>query len=312
MSYFNVPDAALPPSVQAALHKLAAKRQPPRVNLPALARRDTPFMTCWQADPGKMFVSSDFVSLEPSVTASFAEDDNYRYATYDGIGKLPHVTYEGVLMIDDVYLMTASVMPEIGEQVRRFFSDPANCEWWLKDPEAVKEHKDIKGPRKKAKPACLGFNYGMGPKRFVTQSYDAGSTVSQAQAKAMYKAYWNLFAGVRDLTKKLEAYMEQNSFIMNPFGYRLTTDPHKGYNAFIQSTASGVLDVFNLKFFTAFADAEFVALIHDEVIYQIAEDKLDQAKQVQEECVVSLNQELGFKVPMRLGFTAAKNFAEIK
>lgn len=290
--------------------RLQKSKAVPRVNLPALARRDETFMRCWQADPGKVFVSSDFVSLEPSITASFADDYNYQYATFLGVGQRPYVTHEGTLMIDDVYLMTASVMPGICEAVREYFSKSENADTWLVDPEIAKEA--LKKERKQAKPACLGFNYGMGPKRFVTQSYDAGSHVSYDQAKAMYNAYWNLFSGVRELVRKLEAVTKRDGFLINPFGYRLTTEPHKGYNAFIQSTASGVLDVFNLKFFAACPDVEFIALIHDEVIYQVEESRLDEVRRIQEECVVSLNKDLGFEVPMRLGFTVARNFSEIK
>lgn len=311
MAYFPITES-VSPAVQDLLTKLATKRQPPRVNLPALARRDAKFMSCWKADSGTSFVSSDFVSLEPSVTASFADDDCYRYATCDGVGLEPYITDKGVLMIDDVYLMVASVMPGIGESVLRYFDNPDNRALWLKNPEAVKDDKAIKGPRKQAKPACLGFNYGMGPRRFVNQAYDAGMNVTYEEAKKMYNAYWNLFTGIRELVQKLEKQLTKDKFIVNPFGYRLTTEPHKAYNAMIQSTASGVLDVFCYKFFALAPWAKFVAMIHDEVIYQVEDGRLDEVRAIQEDCVVSLNKDLKFRVPMRLGFTAAKTFAEIK
>jgi DNA polymerase I-like protein with 3'-5' exonuclease and polymerase domains len=299
-------------AVDKMMDKLRHKRAVPRVNLPALARRDTEFMTCWEADPGTIFVSSDFSSLEPSVTAHFSQDPYYMYATYGGIGKEPYVNQDGVLMIDDIYLMTASVFPELRGPVIKYFQNPANCRQWVKDSEVCKEDPIIKAPRKKAKPACLGFNYGMGPKRFVNQCYDAGINITHGEAKAMYKAYWSLFKGIKLLTAKLEKLIDKQKFIENPFGYRLTTEPYKGYNAFIQSSASGVVDVFNLKFFTHYPDAKFIALIHDESIYQIPEDKLEEARKIQQMCVDSLNEDLQFSIPMRLGFTPGKTFMEFK
>ena len=286
------------------------KGRPARVNLPALARRDMAFMDCWKADG--LFVSKDFTSLEPTITAELSQDPFYRYATYDGLNKEPYVNRDGILMIDDIYLMTASVMPGIGEHVVTFFGDKRNCEAWLADSEAVKDHPDVKPYRKKAKPACLGFNYGMGPKRFVQQCYDAGITVSLTDAKRMYKAYWDLFTGVKTLVTKLTAITKRDGYLVNSFGYRLTTEPHKGYNAMIQSSASGVLDVYNYKFFPRCPWAKFVALVHDEVIIDIPENRIEQTKKIQAECIESLNEDLRFQVPMRMGFIIGKTFAEIK
>ncbi len=303
---------ALSPGLKRAREILIENRTVVKVNLPALARRDLPFMKCWQARPGHVFISSDFSSLEPSITAHFSQDKYYKYATYDGIGKEPYIDSRGVLMIDDVYLMTASVMPQFRASVLDFFSTPENRARWLVDAEGCKGTKELKGPRKQAKPCCLGFNYGMGPKKFVAMSYDAGVNISLKDAKIMYKAYWDLYADLRNLTKKLENFMGKYKSIVNPFGYRLNTAPFKAYNAFIQSSASGVVDVFCLKFFSKMSDAKFVALIHDEVVYELPVDQVDMAREFTQECVASLNKDLGFTVPMRLGFVVAPTFAEIK
>lgn len=298
-------------TVNTLLEKLGRTGGYPRVNLPALARRDSPFMSCWHADDGCVFISSDFSSLEPSITAHFSQDTFYRYAVCDGIGKEPRLTPDGVLMIDDIYLMTASVMPSTRDQVRAFFADPANCQRWLTDAEGIK-NGPLKGPRKLAKPACLGFGYGMRPKKYVNMCYDAGISVSISEARDMYAAYWNLFAGLRDLVDRLNALMEKKKFIINPFGYRLTTEGHKAFNGVIQSTASGVVDVLSLSFFDKCPEARFEAMIHDEIVYQVPEAQVEHARAVQDACVVELNETLGWSVPMRLGFTVAKTFADIK
>ena len=299
-------------AVRAALAKLEKNKDNAKVNLPAIARRDEKFMKCWKPLPGYVFVSSDFTSLEPSITAEYSKDFYYRYATYEGVGKKPYYNDLGILMIDDIYLMVASQLPNSATDIRMYFSKPENALQWVKDSEVCKNHPLIKKHRKFAKPACLGFGYGMGPRKFVKSSYDAGITVSLDDAKKMYKAYWNLFADLRQFSKKLSQLLERDKYLINAFGYRLTTESHKAYNAFIQSSASGVLDLLILKFFSVCTDALFVAPIHDEVIYQIPIDKVEEAKRIQDECVKSLNEDLGFDVPMRLGFVVGESFADIK
>ena len=260
---------------------------------------------------GQTFVTGN-CSLEPSITAHFSKDPHYRYATYDGIGKKPFINEHGVLMIDDVYLMTASQFPGMKESVLEFFSDPANCELWVRDADACKAHKALKTPRKNAKPACLGLGYGMGPKKFVNQCYDIGIPMDLATAKEMYRAYWKLFNGIKGLTNTLEAAFKQKGFFINPFGYRLTTEPHKAFNAVIQSSASGVVDLITLEFFKRMPDALFICLVHDEYIYEISQNRVEEARKIKDECVAWLNEQLKWEVPMRLDFTIANNFAEIK
>ncbi len=300
-------------SIDKVRARLAKNYDIARVNLPALARRDTTFMSCFQAPEGQVFVSQDFSSLEPSVTAHFSQDRYFKYACYDGIQQIPWIEPStNTLMIDDIYLMTASRLPSTADSVLAYFSNHNNCLQWVKDSEVCKNHPDIKKARKYAKPACLGFNYGMGPRRFVNQSYDAGMYITYDEALAMFKAYWSLFTGVKTLIDKLGKIIEKSSSIVNPFGYRLTTEPHKGYNAYIQSSASGVLDVFNLKLFQACDFITFVAIIHDETIYACPEGRIDEAKAISAQCAISLNKDLNFTVPMRVNFVHGKTFADIK
>lgn len=294
-------------------NRLEKKHDIPRINLVALARRDQTFMSCFQADLGYIFVSMDVISLEPTITAHFSQDPYYKYATVTGVGTRPYIERDtNTLMIDDIYLMTASRIPSSAVTVLSYFSNPDNCEQWLKDSEVCKNHPDIKKARKFAKPACLGFSYGMGPKKFVNTCYDAGISITYDDAKAMYVAYWGLFKGVKLLADKLGNLAKKSGTIINPFGYRLTTEPHKAFNAFIQSSASGVLDVFNLKFFSACPWAKFVALIHDEALFTIPENKIEETRIIADTCVESLNKDLGWSTHMRFGFVIGKTFADIK
>jgi len=285
-----------------------AKGKRLNINLPALARRDAAFMKCWKADPGKTFVSQDVVSLEPSVTAHFSRDKNYRWATVDGIGKAPF--YDGdVLMIDDVYLMTASVLPPTAHKIRKAWDDGV-FNSWLTDPEAVK--KALKSPRTFAKVCALGLGYGMGAKKLQKTCEEAGVLLTFQEAKAVKARYWELFSGLREFADILAFRAERDGFIINPFYYRITPEPHKAFNAYIQSSASGVLDLYCAYLFEERPDFEFVALIHDEVIYQCADETIKDLPAITDKVSKELNEALKWSVPIRFGTITCKTFEEFK
>jgi DNA polymerase I-like protein with 3'-5' exonuclease and polymerase domains len=314
--WIRVPQADLDrsPALAAMYTKLTKERKIPAVNLLALARRDETFMRVWQPDPGRIFVSCDFSSLEPSITAHFSGDPYYRYATFDGIGKLPHFDHNDVLMIDDIYLMTASVMPGVGVTICAFFRDMDNCKLWLSNREAITGHKIIKPIRAKAKTACLGFGYSMGAPKFARQAYEAGMLVTLSEARGMHKAYWDLFREVKVFSKKLSALVNKNGSIVNPMGYRLTPEPHKAFNAYIQSTASGVLDLFCLDFFDRCKDARLIANIHDESVFDIpnTQESIADCRKAHMESVQQVNDILQWTISMRMSFQLASSFAEMK
>lgn len=292
----------------AEFYRKVEKGKHVNLNLPAMARRDEQFTRTWLADPGFTFVSQDVVSLEPSVTAHFTQDKRYRWATVDGIGKAPY--YDGdVLMIDDVYLMTASVLPPTMHKIREAW-DAGIFERWLSDAELVK--KTLKTPRSFAKICALGLGYGMGAKKLQKTCEEAGVILSFPEAKAVKNRYWDLFSGLRQFAETLAFRAEKDGFIINPFWYRITPEPHKAFNAFIQSSASGVLDLYCLELFDNHKELEFCALIHDEVIYQCPDYMLKDLDRITEETSKRLNDALSWSVPIRFGTVTCKTFEKFK
>lgn len=286
------------------------------LNLPAMARKEDAFQNCIQADDGKVFFSQDVVSLEPSITAEMSQDPMYMYATVTGIGQRPH--YKGnILMIDDIYLMSASMFPTTRDAIYDIFHNhtmPTGLSFadqWMIDSEVCKDYTK-KAVRNFAKVACLGIGYGMGWRKFQTTSEENGKVISVQESKGVIKSYWDGYEGLKALRDWASWEVKKKGSIVNPFGYRCTPDPHKAFNAYIQSSASGVLDVYCLKLFSICSWAEFVALIHDEVIFMIPEDKQDELKKISEEVVRSLNEDLGWTVPIRFGTKISKTFKGFK
>lgn len=281
-----------------------------------MARKHTPFQQCIMADPGFVFVSQDVVALEPSITAEMSQDPMYMYATLTGIGKRPF--YQGdVLMIDDIYLMSASQFPPTREKMKHIFNSvlmPTGLSFadqWVLDNEVCKDYTK-KTVRNFAKIACLGIGYGMGARKFRTTAEENGTELTYKEAKATIDAYWELFSGLKALRDSLSWQIKRTGFIKNPFGYRCTPDDYKAMNSFIQSSASGVLDVYCLKLFTMCPYAQFVALIHDEVIFSIPKDLQENLKFDSDLVVKSLNDDLGWSVPIRFGTKIANNFGGLK
>lgn len=278
-----------------------------RLNPQGLARRDL-LVSFLVPDPGNVVVSIDLASGEPSVTAEYSGDPRYRYATVDGVGKRPY--WDGdVLMISDIYLMTASVSP-IGRDLMRATANESWCDRWLTDEAACK--KPLKKMREIVKMLCLALGYGMQPKKMVKQCREHGFLMDLATAKAFYEAYWRLFSGVRRLADSLAAVAGRDRQIINQFGFRMTPEPRLAFNYTIQSSVSGIINVFCAKLFAIAPWAHLLTIIHDELLVEVPEARLQEFRTLKEAANLSLNEDLAWSVPIRCGWAVGKNWLEAK
>lgn len=128
-----------------------------KLNPQGLARRDKGLMSSLLPPPGYVFVSIDLSSGEPTVTGEFSKDKNYLYATVDGVGQPPEYR-NGILMLDDIYLMTASVSPLARQEVwdkfhKASFDGKSFAEMWISDPDKVRS--EFKHTRTMHKILCV-------------------------------------------------------------------------------------------------------------------------------------------------------------
>lgn len=281
------------------------------LNSQGLARRDPGLMNCLL--PDQVAVSIDLGAGEPSVSAHFTQDTNYRYACFDGVGKHPEYR-NGILMLDDVYLMTMSVSPIGADKMRAAFNKPwpagSFADQWLADPEVIKTA--LKKDRQIHKILALGLSYGMGPRKMVNQMYDQGFNLAFRDAKDFFRAYWTLFSGIRNFADQLTQMVEQDGYIVNPFGYRLTPKSHNAFNAFIQSSVSGIMHVFTAKLMAAAPYATWITCIHDELIMDVPKDRLEEFRRDKDRATDSLNEDLGWTVKIRTGFAPGNTWYEAK
>jgi hypothetical protein len=265
--------------------------------------------------PGYVFVSIDLASGEPSVTSHYSQDKNYMAANFGMVSKDPY--YEGkTLMIDDIYLMVMSRSPIGSDRLKEAWEAKYEgltfVEQWAKDKEVIQK-KVLKKDRQLHKILALGLSYSMGPKKLVKQARDNGFTLSPKAARAFYDCYWELFSGVYRFGKVLEKEYETTGYLVNDFGYRLK--PAEGYkclNYFIQSSVSGIIAVLYSKFFSICNFADFVTIIHDEIIIAVPIEREPEAKTLMGRAVASLNEDLGWTINIRTGWAVGKNLYEAK
>lgn len=287
------------------------------LNVQGMARKEPRLMKGIVADPGKVFVSVDLAAGEPSITAHFSKDPYYKSAILDMSDRKPFYDASGVLNIDDIYLMGMSVSPMGREKLHFLFENEkfnglSFAEAWLKDPESIKKGTLAKD-RAFHKILILGIGYSMGPKKMVLAAFNADYSLAFKDAKLFFKNYWKLFSRVRAFADKLESLYVKQGYLVNPFGYRLVPDKsYKAFNYFIQSSVSGLISVLCVKFFSTCPLAEFVTVIHDEIIFQIPENKEEECRKLFQQALDSLNEDLKWDISIKTGWKTGKNLYDAK
>lgn len=285
-----------------------------RLNVQGLARRDKEFMSCLLATPNTVVISSDLGAGEPTVTAHFSQDVNYRYATFDGVGHAPF-WLDNVLMIDDIYIMSMSKSPVGREQLLRAWNKDYNgmtfAEQWLKDKDVIAK-KELKFERELHKTLALGIGYGMGAPKMVRTAHDKGFKITHSQAKAFINSYWSLFPSVKAFSDRLGLLIKKQGYMVNSFGYRLVPKSHKSFNYLIQSSVSGLMHLILAKVFEICPDLIFITVIHDELLLEVDIAKVDQAKAAMDKAVEWVNKELNWTTKVRVGWVVGNNWYEAK
>ena len=284
-----------------------------KLNIQALARKEKGLMSCMLAEPGYKFVSIDLSSGEPTVVAHYSQDENYIANAFGMAGKKPY--WKGdLLMLDDPYLSFASISP-LGKAAIRKAWDEGLFETW-NDSEATTEA--IKGKLKKLrafhKTLFLALLYGQGPKGMVSFAADNGEVISYAEAKEVHKTFWRkLYPKVGKLADAMVALVERQGYLINAFGFRMTPEqPRLALNYRIQSSVSGIIKVAENKLYKLADYALVGPVIHDEILPQVPEDRLEAFKFDVGEAFKSLNSDLKWTVEIRNGFVPGNNLSEAK
>jgi len=184
--------------------------------------------------------------------------------------------------------------------------------------------------RRKAKVINFGIIYGMGVSALRK---NLGGTREEAQK--FYDNYFNQFFGVRDYLETVKQFAQKNTYTETLFGRRRyfpninsripflkNMAERTATNASIQGTAADIIKLAiryaeeDLKKAELLGQVHLVLQIHDELVYEIKENKLKEAEKIIKNAMETVLERsyLHYKteIPLEVHFGSGDHFGEVK
>jgi len=263
---------------------------------------------------GQCFVTHNCTAGEPSLLLNLSDDSTLRGVLFDYKGKRPEWV-GNLLMTDSLYVTLMSGTDLLGP-----FLKTLPEEWfdlWVSDNEQAKGYnKEFKRLYKLAKIATLALIYGLTPAGLVRQFADSGITISMEEATALYRQFWASIPAANELklllVKQFERAFKAKKAVCNPFGFPLPTGkPKDALNRNVQSSLSSFLRYLWRRLFPNNIGVTMVCVVHDELVVECPENRVEEWKTFFFEQLASLNADLCLKYPMGMGFTVGDSFYDI-
>lgn len=284
-----------------------------KFNLLAI-NRGSKFVTgCIVPEDGYLFISSDLNSAEPTLLLNYSYDLTLKAVLYDYVGKKPKWE-NGILLSDNLYITTMSKTSLIKDKIKEIERQGYDfAELWINDNEKARHL--LGSNYKYAKGLCLALIYGLGVNGVVRQLTDIGIPCTTQEAKNIYNAFWDSIPAARDFKNNIVDIVTKANKrgipFLNPFGLPLPSGkPKDALNRLIQSSVSSFVRELE-KILLPYKGCRLVAIIHDELIFEVQKDLVDKFKEHFYSCVAKINEKTGFPFPMRLGFNVGDNFYDI-
>jgi DNA polymerase-1 len=195
---------------------------------------------------GNVLVVIDFAQIEPRVVAQLSQDPRLIQAFKDE---------------DDFYSVIIKGALDLKET-----------------PKEIKEKQP--DMRNLGKTVGLSVLYGIGPAKLAQTIRNATGRQDMdfGKAKEIIDNYFSAFPGLNDLREKVAKYIGKKGYVPNIFGRHVYVDlediHHKGVNSLVQSSASDLCIASQLILQKKLNDKiKLVHLVHDEVVYEVPEDK---------------------------------------
>ena len=284
----------------------------PKLNALAMNRRSKYCMEPIVADSGQMVVSCDLTSAEPNILLNLSGDVTLYAILYEMNGKRPYRDSRGFLMTNSLYITTMSITPLLAPKIAEL-GEP-----WLdlykKDADAAKDA--LGAPYKVCKGLCLAMIYGMQHRKLQKECVDADFNVTEEEAKAIISSFWASIPQARALRDRILAVFnkakEEKRPFCNPFGFPLPTGkPKDSMNLIIQSSVSSWVRHLGTKLYPQ-DWFNLIAIIHDEFIFQVPENRTEEFRNLLTECVAETNEQFKLAYPLQLGWKVAKSFGGFK
>jgi DNA polymerase-1 len=258
--------------------------EPNLQNIPVRTSEGRKIRTAFIAGPGNKLISADYSQIELRVLAHVAEIPQLTQAFADGI---------------DIHAMTASEM----------FGVP------VKDmPSEV---------RRRAKAINFGIIYGISAFGLANQL-----SIPREEAGQYIRTYFERFPGIKDYMESTKAFARQHGYVETIFGRRAhypeirSSNPqHRAFNeraainAPIQGSAADIIRRAMVRMEPALDKAKLSARmllqVHDELIFETAEDEVEATipviREVMENAAMPA---ISLSVPLHVDARAANNWDE--
>ncbi|MEK1851720.1 MAG: DNA polymerase I [Phyllobacterium sp.] len=258
--------------------------EPNLQNIPVRTSEGRKIRTAFIAEHGKKLISADYSQIELRVLAHVAEIPQLTQAFADGI---------------DIHAMTASEM----------FGVP------VKDmPSEV---------RRRAKAINFGIIYGISAFGLANQL-----SIAREEAGQYIRTYFERFPGIKDYMESTKAFARQHGYVETIFGRRAhypeirSSNPqHRAFNeraainAPIQGSAADIIRRAMVRMEPALDKAKLSARmllqVHDELIFETAEDEVEATipviREVMENAAMPA---ISLSVPLHVDARAADNWDE--
>lgn len=191
----------------------------------------------------------------------------------------------------------------------------------------VEPEKVTKEMRRKAKVINFGILYGMGVQALARET---GTT--QKEAKTYLEAYFERFSGVASFVEEVKNSVHKDGYTQTWFGRRRYFEgihsslPHiqaqnerMAVNAPIQGTSADIIKIAMIHMHTALerkklkSHASLIAQVHDELVYEVVEEKQDEvAALLRKEMESVMTPEQTGGVPLKVDVSVGKNWGEMR
>jgi DNA polymerase-1 len=258
-----------------------ASTDPNLQNIPVRTEEGRRIREAFVAPPGRVLVSLDYSQIELRILAHIADIPELRRAFEDGI---------------DIHALTASEM----------FNVPLD-----------QMTSDI---RRKAKAINFGVIYGISGFGLARNL-----RIPRAEAQGFIDRYFERFPGIRTYMNDTIKFAQSNGYVQTLFGRKIHTPeinakgPGAGFakraaiNAPIQGTAADVIRRAMIRMPKAIAgiDAKMLLQVHDELLFEVAEDHAERLIPIAKETMESAaHPAVALKVHLAVDAGTGKNWAE--
>ena len=258
-----------------------ASTDPNLQNIPVRTEEGRRIREAFVAEAGKVLVSLDYSQIELRILAHIAGIDTLKQAFRDG---------------HDIHAMTASEM----------FDVPLD-----------EMTSDI---RRQAKAINFGVIYGISGFGLARNL-----RIPRAEAQGFIDRYFERFPGIRAYMDDTVGFAKEHGYVQTLFGRRINTPeinakgPHAGFakraaiNAPIQGTAADIIRRAMIRMPDAIAGqpAKMLLQVHDELIFEVAEEGVDQLIRTAREIMESAAEPvIKLDVPLIVDAGQGANWAE--